>query len=47
MEKYSPYGEKRSEKAAILLTRIAKTLFVDDCNCLLCGKELVDIIKAA
>lgn len=42
MDKYSPYGEKRSEKAAILLTRIAKTLFVDDCNCLLCGKELVE-----
>lgn len=42
MRKYLPYGEKRSEKAAIWLTRIAKTLFVDDCNCLLCGRELTE-----
>ena len=40
MKVYAPYGEKASQKVAIFLTSIAKTLFVDDCNCLLCGKEL-------
>lgn len=42
MGKYVPYGDKPAEKAAVLLTRIAKLLFVDDCNCILCGKELED-----
>lgn len=42
MEKYVPYGAKPAEKASVLLTRIAKLLFVDDCNCILCGKELKD-----
>ena len=40
MKGFAPYGETRAQKTAILLTRIAKTLFVDDCNCILCGAEL-------
>lgn len=40
MKDYAPYGSKPKEKIAVLLTRIAKILFVDDCNCLLCGAEL-------
>lgn len=39
MKKYAPYGTKPLQKAEILLTRIAKTLFVDDCNCIICGEE--------
>ncbi len=42
MASYAPYGSRRAEKAAILLTRIAKTLFVDDCNCLICDREVYD-----
>lgn len=42
MKKYEPYGSKRKEKAIVLLERIAKTLFVDDCNCLLCDAEVFD-----
>lgn len=42
MKKFVPYGDKPAEKAVVLLTRIAKTLFVDDCNCLICGRELIE-----
>lgn len=42
MTGYVPYGDRRCEKIAILLTSIAKTLFVDDCNCLLCGREILE-----
>ena len=40
MKGYCPYGGKPLQKLNIALENIAKTLFVDDCNCLVCGREL-------
>lgn len=42
MKKYAPYGNKPLQKAAVWLTRIAKTLFVDNCNCIVCGNEIFE-----